>query len=124
MTYCINEINNLIEKKSLWQYYRDEPNNNLNSKSFKSKIEITRNTPADGNTKDIEVAVPLKCLSNLWTTLEMPLISCEINLILTWSSACVITNSIGAEKFAITDTKLCVPVVTYQLKIMQNCFNN
>ena len=27
---------------SLWQYYRDEPNNNLaNSKSFKSKIKIT-----------------------------------------------------------------------------------
>ena len=42
----------------------------------------------------------------------MPLINCEINLILTWSSSCVITNSNGAETFAITNTKLYVPVVT------------
>ena len=42
----------------------------------------------------------------------MPLINCEIHLMLTWSSTCVITNSTGAGSFAITDTKLCVPVVT------------
>ena len=42
----------------------------------------------------------------------MPLINCEVNLILTWSKDCVITNSTGAGKFAITDTKLYVPVVT------------
>ena len=42
----------------------------------------------------------------------MPLINCEVNLILTWSSTCVITDSNGAETFAITDTKLYVPVVT------------
>ena len=42
----------------------------------------------------------------------MPLINCEVNLILTWSSTCVITNSTGAERFAITDTKRYVPVVT------------
>ena len=42
----------------------------------------------------------------------MPLINCEVNLILTWSSTCVITNSDGAGTFAITDTKLYVPVVT------------
>ena len=42
----------------------------------------------------------------------MPLINCEVNLILTWSSTCVITNSNGAGIFAITDTKLYVPVVT------------
>ena len=41
----------------------------------------------------------------------MPLINCKVNLILTWSSNCVITNSIGARRFAITDTKLYVPVV-------------
>ena len=45
-------------------------------------------------------------------TLEMPLINSEVNLILTWSSTCVITNSNGAGTFAITDTKLYVPVVT------------
>ena len=56
--------------------------------------------------------VPLKYLSNFWRTLEMLLINCEVNLILTWPSTCVITNSTGAGKFAITDTKLYVPVIT------------
>ena len=56
--------------------------------------------------------VPLKYLSNFWRTLEMPLINCEINLILTWSKDNVITNSTGEEKFKITDAKPYVPVVT------------
>ena len=55
---------------------------------------------------------PLKYLSNFWRTLEMPLINCEVNLILRWSSTCVITDSNGAGTFAITDTRLYVPVVT------------
>ena len=98
---------------SLWQYYKDDPNDNITqSESFKSKIKITGKTPAAGNTKDVEIIVPLKYLSNFWRTLKMPLMNCEINLILTWSSACVITNSTGAGRFAITDTKLYVPVVT------------
>ena len=42
----------------------------------------------------------------------MPLINCEVNLILTWSKDCVITNSTSAGKFKITETKLYVPVVT------------
>ena len=55
--------------------------------------------------------VPLKYLSNFWKTLEMPLINCEVNLTLTWSSTCVVTDSVGAGTFAITDTKRYVPVV-------------
>ena len=42
----------------------------------------------------------------------MPLTNCEINLILTWSSTYVITNSVGAGRFVITDTKLYVRAVT------------
>ena len=42
----------------------------------------------------------------------MLLINCEVNFILTWSRDYVITNSAGAEKFQITETKLYVPVVT------------
>ena len=42
----------------------------------------------------------------------MLLINCEVNLIVTWSSTCVITNSTGAGRFEITDTKLYVSVVT------------
>ena len=58
-----------------------------------------------------EIAVPLKYLSNFWRTLEIPLIDCEINLILTWSSTCVIAEVNRAISFAKKDTKLYVPVV-------------
>ena len=98
---------------SLWQYYRDEQNDNLaDSKSFKSQIKITGKSPTAGNEKDVEIMVPQKYLSNFWRTLEMPLINCKVNLILTWSSTCVITNSTGGGRFAITDTKVYVPVIT------------
>ena len=97
---------------SLWQYYGDEPNDNLvYSESFQSKTKITGKAPNNGNEKDVEIMVPLKYLSNFWRTLEMPLVNCEVNLILTWPSTCVITNSTGAGRFAITDTKRYVPVV-------------
>ena len=112
-------MNNLIEYSdnysktsgSISQYYKDEPNDNIaDSESFKSKVKVTGKTPAAGNTKDVEVIVPLKYLSNFWRTLEMPLINCEVILILTWSRDCVITNSTGAGKFAITETKPYVPL--------------
>ena len=93
---------------SLWHYYKDEANDNkVQSESFKSKIKITGETPAAGNTKDVEIIVPLKYLSNFWRTLEVLLINCEVNLILTWSKDCVITNSTGAGKFKITNKTLC-----------------
>ena len=95
----------------MWQYYRDEPNDNLaDSKSFKSKIKITRKTPDDGSEKNVEIMVPLNYLSNFWGTLETPLINCQVSLILTWSSTCVITNSTDEGKFEISDTKLYVVV--------------
>ena len=98
---------------SLYQYYRDEPNDNLaDSESFKSKIKTTGKNPAAGNEKYVQIMVPFKYLSNFWRTLEIPLINCEVDLILTWSSTCVITNSTGAGTFKITETKLYVPVVT------------
>ena len=90
---------------SLWQYYQDDPNDNLtDSESFKSKVKITGNTPNNRNTKDVEIIVPLKYLSNFW---RLPLINCQVNLILTWSKDCVITNSRGEGKFAITDKVIC-----------------
>ena len=67
----------------LWQYYEDDPNDNLaDSESFKYKVKITGNTTAGRNTKDVKVIVPLKYLSNFWRTLEMPLINCEVSLFL------------------------------------------
>ena len=59
---------------------------------------------------------PLKYLSNFWRTLEMPLINCEINLILTWSEKCVLSNDTKSAKFTTTDTKLYVPVVTLSIQ--------
>ena len=84
---------------SLWQYYRDDPNDVItNPESFNFKIKITGKTSAAGNTKDFKIAVPLKCLSNFWRTLEMPLINCEINLILIWSENFVISSATGGTK--------------------------
>ena len=75
-----------MTSESLRQYYRDDSNGTITeSKWFKYKIKITGKTPATGNTKDVEIAVPLKYLSNFWRTVEMSLINSEINLILTWS---------------------------------------
>ena len=116
--YNLIEYSNNYSKtsRSLWQYYRDEPNDNLaDSELFKSKIKITGKIPAAGN-EDVEIMVPLKYVSNFCRTLEMPLINCEVNLILTWSSTCVITNSTGAETFETTDTKLYVPIVTLPIQ--------
>ena len=110
---------------SLWQYCKDIPTRNDNNEivafgrnnltdSFNFKAKITGQTGNNG-TKDVEIMVPLKYLSNFWRTLEMPLINCEVNLILTWSSTCVlIATNIPNQNatFAISDTKLYVPVVT------------
>ena len=59
---------------SLWQYYRDDPNDNLTD-SESSKIKIIGSTPNNDNTKDVKIIVPLKHLSNFWKTLNIPLIS-------------------------------------------------
>ena len=111
---------------SLWQYCKDIPARNDNNNaiiifaednltdSFNFKVKFTGQTGDDG-TKDVEIMVPLKYLSNFSRTLEMTLINCEVNLILTWSSTCVlVASNIEAHNatFAITATKLYVPVVT------------
>ena len=119
--YIVMPMYNVIEYSdhysktsgSLWQYYRDDLNDNItHSESFKSKIKIAGKTLTTGNTKDVEIILPLKYLSNFWRTLKMPLINCEVNLILTWSSDCVISSATGEIKFKITETKLYVPIVT------------
>ena len=95
---------------SLYQYYRDEPAAAIaNSTSFTKK---SANTENGGEKEGVEIIVPLKYLSNFWRTLEMPLINCEVDLLLTWSQNCILSNVAGASTFAITDTKLFVPVVT------------
>ena len=74
----------------LWQYYRDKPAleankdiidfpANNNSASFKFKQQTIGQT-RNGGTKDVEVMVLLKYLSNFCRTVEMPLINCEVSL--------------------------------------------
>ena len=59
--YNMIEYNNNYSKTSgsLWQYYKDDPNDNITrSESFKSKIKITGKPPADKNMKNVEILVP------------------------------------------------------------------
>ena len=139
----------------MWNYYRDEltnetnydngPNKSvINPKSFKYKTSITgstynvprRITDEDCNpdydankrgTKEVNIAVPLKDLGNFWNSLNIPLVNCEVSLVLSWSVTFVITSmgkrilvarqpnrgdSPTNATFKITDTKVNVPVVT------------
>ena len=110
--------------ESLWQYCKDVPAvsnngdivdfNRINATdSFNFKAKITGQTDDDGEINNVEIMVPLKYLSNFWRTLEMPLINCEVNLILTWSANSVYNNVVNqGATFAITETNLYVPVVT------------
>ena len=89
---------------SLWNYYRDKPNstigdNNithsiLNSESFDYKANFMENGVTHDNlTKnDVKIVVPLKHLSNFWKHLDIPLINCEVELILTWFKNCVLID--------------------------------
>ena len=79
---------------------------------------------------DVKVVAPLKHLSNFWRHVDIPLINCEVELILTWFKNCVLIDKSTREvnyganpvvyeidnsenaRFKITDVKLFVPVVT------------
>ena len=65
--------------------------------------------------ENVKIAVPLKCLSNFWRSLEMPLINCKIELSLKWIENCVLTAATTAT-FKITDAKLYVPIVTLSVE--------
>ena len=82
------------------------------SLKFKQKITGVTGVTGDDSTKNVEIMVPLKYLSNFWRTLDMPLTNCKINLILTWSKKCMLSNDTKATTFAITDTKRYVLLVT------------
>ena len=108
---------------SLWQYCKEIPavNNKGNivdfnggnaTDSFNFETKITGQTNNNG-TIDAEIIVTLKYLSKFWRTLEMPLINCEVKLILNWSENWVIISSNVANQVpTFTITNLYVPVVT------------
>ena len=96
----------IIQKTSgsFWQYCKDIPavDNNNNAigdffendltDSFNFKVKLTGQTGND-ETKNVEIIVPLKYLSNFWRILEMSLINCDIGLILKWSANVVIVST-------------------------------
>ena len=111
---------NLIEYSDNLPAVDDDGNINATD-SFNFKTKITGQAAANNNNGnivgrvDVEIMVPLKYLSNFWRTLEMPLINCEIELILDWSKNCVIIYTNFDDQvptFTITKTNLYVPVVT------------
>ena len=93
--YDLIEYSNNYSKTSgiSFQFCRDEPATNINNNniefvglsganltdSFNLKVKLTGQS-GDNGTKNVEIMVPLKYLSNFWRTLEMPLINCEITV--------------------------------------------
>ena len=146
MYYLLEYSKNYEETSgSLFNYYRNEPkehtigdgNNAINisirnSESFDYKTKIVGSLAAgDLEKDDIEIAISLKYLGSFWRSLDIPLINCEITLILSWYEKCVLVGKalrnvpdpqpdppIAAiesptdAKFEITDCKLYVHVVT------------
>ena len=90
--------------ESFWNYYRDEWNSGVaenknysirDSKSFDYKTSITGKLEGINTEKEkVKIIVPLKYSSNFWRTLDIQLISCAINFILTWSENCIITSKV------------------------------
>ena len=126
----------------LWNCYRDKPNsgageenNNVNysikdSNPFDYKTSITGKLEGIKTIKDAEIVVPFKRLKWFLENIDMPLINCEINLILVWKvsitskatrddvpaqggnpAVATVDNPTNAT-FKITGTKLYVLVVT------------
>ena len=132
--YNLIEYNDNHSKTSgsFWQYCQEIPAvnnagnivdfngaNATDSVNFKAKMLIQKMLKTGQANNDgiinVEIMFPLKYLSNFWKTLEMPLINCEVELILNWSANCVIiyTNvNNQVPTFTITETNLYVPVVT------------
>ena len=99
-------------------------------------------TPNSNSRLDVKVVVSLKYVINFWRHLELSLFYCKIELDLSWTRYCVmsemsrtyravgdppvqqITTAATSRKFSINNTKLCVPVVTLSfndnIKFLEN----
>ena len=139
---------------SLWNYYRKEVNDDLNEisdarikinnnktiigKSFKYKTKLIGSMPNNNDILDGKILLPSKYLSNFWRSLDLPFINCEIEIDLTWSKECIVseisitpaiagnpnarppvqareTRQTTGSTFQINNAKLYVPVVTLSI---------
>ena len=116
---------------SLWQFKRDEvPAGNVdltinNSQSFKYKAALLGKTAdavnnTNSSVKEAKIVVPLKYLSNFWRSLELLIINSRVYLELNWIEDCILSSAGNTAKFAITDTKLHVPILTLSTKDSEN----
>ena len=92
-----------------------------NSQSFKYKSVLvgkTENSVNDTNSslKNKTIVVRLRCISNCWRLLEMPLINFKINLELNLVEGNILSSDEDFAKFKITDAKLHVPIITISPK--------
>ena len=101
-------------------------------KSFKYKIKLVGTaTATSGILENATIAVLSKYLSNFQRSLEMTLINCKDKLNFKWAKYCVLAKggvdntdaSSNITVFTIKDTKLYVPVFTYQQKTIKNYQN-
>ena len=100
-------------KSSLWFYSKDEAtnfnadiayDNTVNNfKSFDYRANLLPNTVAqptpnniNGILNDATFAVPLKCLSNFWQSLEVPLINSKVELKFKWAKHKTLCFSCGS----------------------------
>ena len=85
----------------------------INSESFDYKANFMENGVTHNNlTKnDVKIVVPLKYLSNFWRNLNISLINCEVELILTWFKNCLLIDKLtrDADYDAPIDRKIDIP---------------
>ena len=126
--YNLIEYSDNYSKTSgiLWKYCKEIPavddasnivdfNGANATDSYNFKTKIADQTGDDGRINNAEIMVSVKYLSNLQRTLEIPLINCEVELILTWSANSVIIYTDVPDQvptFEITETNLYVLAVT------------
>ena len=112
---------------SFYQFKRDDLNVVTNSDvttdnltSVKYKSSLFENPTAAGVLSGVKIVVPLKYLSNLFRSLEMPLINCKTHLELSWTKDCVTSTAPDDNNrtttFKTTSTKLYVPIVALLTK--------
>ena len=134
--YHRDEVN--VDADEIAANYRTISNKITKSRSFEYKTKILRRESINNKILNAEVAVPFKYLSNFCGSLDLVLINCEIELNLSWSKACVISEISRTPKvranttanpptdrappikttgdtFQVTSAKLYVPVVTLSI---------
>ena len=93
---------------SLWICYRNDVNDDANenfadnskikknkrraSKSFEYKTKVIGTVPNKNNMLNKKVVISLKCFSNFWRALDLPLINCKKELEFSWSKECTISE--------------------------------